>query len=511
MRRFVFGLAATAVAVSTLWASAADAGKASDTLVWATDRENPITDSSYLNTRELVVIGSLIFDRLVHLDDKYDPVPLLAESWTWSSDTALDLVIRKGVKFHSGKDLDAEDVAYTLNFIVDPVNGSLNRSYLSWIKKAEVLDKHKVRLVMDKPFPTALVFLAGAGNILPKGHYEKAPARADGKKDFGAVPADGTGPYKVTEMKPGQSILMERNPAYWEGGPKSKPPIGKILFRTIKDSNTRAAELMTGAIDWIWDVPKDEAERMQRAPNLTIENAKTLRISYLSFDAKGRSPDKRFMDKRVRQAVMHAINRNSLVDNLVGAPSQLIHSPCHPDQFGCSENVTKYDYNPDKAKKLLAEAGHPNGFEFDLHAYRERHITEAVIGDLVRVGLKPRLVYLQYGPLVQAIHKGQVAVVNLTWGSSSIPDVSASAGHFFTGTPDDLAQDPEVMAAINLANGTIDPVKRAAIWETALKRIADEAYWVPMFTYAKYYAYSKTLDFKATSDEIPQFYKAKWK
>ena len=82
MRRFVFGLAATAVAVSALWTPAADAGKANDTLVWATDRENPITDSSYLNTRELVVIGSLIFDRLVHLDDKNDPVPLLAESWT---------------------------------------------------------------------------------------------------------------------------------------------------------------------------------------------------------------------------------------------------------------------------------------------------------------------------------------------------------------------------------------------------------------------------------------------
>ena len=201
MRRFVFGLAATAVAISALWAPPASAGKANDTLVWATDRENPITDSSYLNTRELVIIGTLIFDRLVHLDDKYQPVPLLAESWKWENDTTLDLNIRKGVKFHSGKDLDAEDVAYTLNFIVDPTNGSLNRSYLSWIKKAEVLDKHKVRLTMDKPFPTALTFLAGSGNILPKGHYDKAPPRADGKKDYGAVPSDGTGPYKIGELK----------------------------------------------------------------------------------------------------------------------------------------------------------------------------------------------------------------------------------------------------------------------------------------------------------------------
>jgi len=511
MRRFVYGLAATAVAVSALWAPPASAGKANDTLVWATDRENPITDSSYLNTRELVIMGSLIFDRLVHLDDSYKPVPALAESWKWENDTTLDFNLRKGVKFHSGKELDAEDVAYTLNFIVDPAHSSLNRSYLREIKKVDVLDKYKVRVNFEKPFPTALIFLAGAGNILPKGHYDKAPARPDGKKDYGAVPSDGTGPYKVAELKPGQSILLEKNTNYWEGSPKGKPQIGKILFRTIKDSNTRLAELMTGAIDWVWDVPKDEAERMMRAPNLTIEKAKTLRFSYLIFDATGRSPDKRFMDKRVRQAVFHAINRKSLVDNLVGAPSQVIDSPCHPDQFGCSENVTKYDYNPEKAKKLLAEAGHPNGFEFDLHAYRERYITEAIIGDLVRVGLKPRLVFLQYGPLVQAVHKGQVAAANMTWGSSSIPDVSASTGHFFTGSPDDLSQDKEVIETIKQANSTIDPDKRAALWEKALKRIADEAYWVPLFTYAKYYAYAKDLDFKASSDEIPKFYQAKWK
>jgi peptide/nickel transport system substrate-binding protein len=94
MRRYVFGLAATAIAVSALWGPPAQAGKANDTLVWATDRESPITDSSYLNTRELVIIGSLLFDRLVHLDDNYKPVPALAESWKWENDTTLDFVIR---------------------------------------------------------------------------------------------------------------------------------------------------------------------------------------------------------------------------------------------------------------------------------------------------------------------------------------------------------------------------------------------------------------------------------
>src|SRR5690606_615368 len=99
----------------------------------------------------------------------------------------------------------------------------------------------------------------------------------------------------------------------------------------------------------------------------------------------------------------------------------------------------------------------------------------------------------------------------LTWGSNSIPDVSASTGHFFSGTPDDLSQDKEVIAGIKEANGLIDPEKRKAVWHKVLSRIADEAYWVPIFTYAKYYAYSKDLDFKASSGEIPKFYRTKWK
>ena len=206
MRRFVMGLAAAALlgAVS----GPAEASKKDDTLVWATDRENSITDSSYLNTRELVIIGSLIYDRLVHLDETYKPRPLLATAWKWENDTTLDLDIRKGVKFHNGKELDADDVVYTLSFIIDKANASFNYSFVSWIKSAERLDTHKVRLNLHKPFPTALTFLAGSANIMAKGHYDGAPKQPDGKKDYGAVPAYGTGPYTVAEIKPGESILM---------------------------------------------------------------------------------------------------------------------------------------------------------------------------------------------------------------------------------------------------------------------------------------------------------------
>ena len=118
---------------------------------------------------------------------------------------------------------------------------------------------------------------------------------------------------------------------------------------------------------------------------------------------------------------------------------------------------------------------------------------------------------MQYSAYNQAITKGQVTAANGTWGSSSIPDISAATGYFFTGTSEDMTKDAETMRRIAEADGTIDPDKRKALWREIQVRIAEEAFWVPLFTYAKFYVYSKDLNFKATSDEIPQFYRARWK
>ena len=129
---------------------------------------------------------------------------------------------------------------------------------------------------------------------------------------------------------------------------------------------------MTGAVDWLWDVPTDQAERIKANPAIVVENAKTLRVAYLAFDVLGTSGQKFFTDKRVRQAIAHAIDREAITKNLVGPASEVIHAACHPDQFACAADVPKYAYDPAKAKALLAEAGFAGGFEFDLYAYRER-------------------------------------------------------------------------------------------------------------------------------------------
>ncbi len=507
-------LAATAAALAALSAPAL-AGKADDTLTWSTDREVAVVDPYYNNTRELVIMGHLGWDALLFRNlETGEFEPLLATEWEWADNVTLDMTLREGVTFHDGSSFGPEDVVYTVNHVSNPDNGVLTTNNVKWMKSAEATGENTVRLHLHAPFPAALAYLAGAIFVVPEGHYDAAPDGPDGKKDFAAVDPVGTGPYKWVETKAGEFVRWEANADYFAGGPKGTPAIGNITFRTLKEPNTQIAELLTGGVDWIWDVPKDQAERLEGAGPVTVENAKTMRISYLTFDVAGRSDQDFFADKRVRQAVAHAIDRDAITRNLVGPASVVIPSACHPDQFGCAQDVPTYAYDPEKAKALLAEAGYPDGFEFDIYAYRQREFTEAVIGDLAKVGIRANLSFLQYRALRDLIWGGQTPIAHMTWGSNSIPDVSASTSHFFSGGKDDPSGpggDPEVVGSVERGDTTVEPADRAAAYKEALTRIAEEAYWVPMFTYAKYYAFSNDLDFVPTPDEIPRFYAASWK
>jgi len=510
MRSILTGLAAAVAAVS-LGVVPSYAGKSDDTLNWATDREVAVVDPYYNNTRELVIQGHMGWDGLLFRDATTGEFqPLLATKWEWKDNVTLEVDLREGVKFHDGSDFDADDVVYTVKHVSNKDNGVLTFRNVGWMKEAEKLASHKVRIHLHKPFPAALAYLSNAVFIVPSGHYDNAPNKADGKKDFGAVKPVGTGPYKMTELKAGEYILWEKHSDYFKASPKGQPTIGKIRFRTIKEGNTQLAELLTGGLDWIWDVPKDQAERLQEQGQVTVENAKTMRVSYMAFDVDGDSGQKFFTDKKVRMAVAHAINREAITKNLVGPASSVIHSACHPDQFACTQDVAKWNYDPEKAKALLKEAGYPDGFEFDIYAYRQREYTEAVIGDLARVGIKAKLTFLQYRKLRDLVWKGQTPINHMTWGSNSIPDVSAITSHFFSGGRDDPAKDDDVIKALAEGDTSTNPEARKMAYKKALAKISAELYWLPMFTYAKYYVYSKDLDFQTTPDEIPRFYSAKW-
>ena len=511
LRHILKGLPIAAVALG-ISAGAAMAGKANDTLVWATDRESAVADPYYNRTRELVIIGNTVWDNLLLRNPKTgDYEPNLAKSFKWVDPVTLDMELRTDVKFHDGSPFGPEDVIYTVAFTTNKDHGVVTLKNVDWMKSVEKTGPSSIRIHLHKPFPAALAYLGQAVPIIKRGHYDNAPQTKEGKPDYAAVKPNGTDPYMITEVVPGEKIVMKKYAGYHKGGPKGTPQIGNLVYRTIKEGNTRIAELMTGGIDWIWDVPKDQAEKLKASGQVTVENAKTLRISYIAFDVDGSAGIKAFQDVRVRRAFAHAINRQSIVDNLIGKPSQVINTPCHPDQTGCVQDVKGWSYDPAKAKQLLKEAGYEKGFEFPIHAYREREFTEAVISDLAKVGIKAKLNFMQYKALREVAQKGETAAHHMTWGSYSIPDASGCAGVFFSGGKDDPANDPKVIELITKAGNVTDLAHRKALYKQAFEIISDQVYWLPMFTYAKFYAYNKNLDMTITSDEIPRFYTAKWK
>ena len=489
----------------------AHAGKKDDTLNIAFSKELESLDRYFNTAREGVVVARHVYDNLLYRDPvTYEYKGLIAESFEWNGPQEMDIKIRKGIKFHNGQDLTAEDVAYTLNFAANPDNKVHTQRYSSWIDHVEQTGPYAVKIVLKTPFPAALEFLSGANPIYPKAYYE-----AKGPAGFGTAPV-GTGPYKVTQVIPGQKIVMVKNDDYFKDSPKGQPTIGKIVWRTLPEINTQMAELMTGALDWVYLIPQDQAKMLEMNPDLNVVAAETMRVAFLQFDSANRSGKEHGMDNpfaklEVRQAVNHAINRKAIAKNLVGGQSRPIHSACFPSQFGCEQDLKTYEYNPAKAKALLAKAGYPDGFEFTLYGYRDRPMAEAMVGDLAAVGIKAKLMMMKYSALREKARAGKVPVQFLTWGSYSINDISAITSYYFEFEADDTTRDPMVRDLLMEGDTSIDTARRKEVYSKALKQIAEQAYWCPLYTYVSNNCFTKDLEFTPYPDAVPRFFQARWK
>lgn len=500
-----------AMAIAAMLCVPAWAGKKDDTLNIATTKELETLDRYFNTAREGIIFARHVYDNLLYRDPKtYEYKGLLAKSYKWIDNLNLAIELRQGVKFHNGADMTADDVVATLSYAADPANKVKTQRYSNWIKEVVKVDKYNVKIVLHKPFPAAMEFLSGANPIYPKDYYAKV-----GPEGFGVKPI-GTGPYKLTELVPGKKIVLEKNEAYFAGSPKGMPSIGKIIWRTLPEMNTQVAELMTGGLDWIWLVPPDQAKKLAEMDQLTVIAAETMRIGYLTFDAANRSEKEHgmknpFKDVKVRQAVSHAINREAIAKNLLGGNSRPIFSPCYPTQVGCTQDVATYPYDVAKAKKLLAEAGYPDGFDITLFGYRNRPYAEAIVGDLKAVGINAKLTMMKYSALREKQRAGKTPMEFLTWGSYSINDVSAIVSHFFQFEADDMSRDAEVRDLLKEADAEIDVPKRKALYAKAIKIITAKAYWAPMFTYVSNNCFTKDLSFTPYPDAVPRFFLAKWK
>ena len=359
---------------------------------------------------------------------------------------------------------------------------------------------------LKRIFPAALEYMAMTLPIWPKAYRERVGADAYSKAPV------GTGPYKITKVDGVSEIDLERNDAYFDG-PKGHPQIAKITIEEVADGTTEITDILSGRADWIWQFNPDQFDNISRIPTLQAVRAESMRIGYIQFDAAGRTgADNPLTKQKVRQAIAHAIDRVTIARQLVQGGSRVLDAACYPTQFGCDQAVaTKYDYDPELAKKLLAEAGYPDGFDTELVTYILPQYSGAIQNYLKAVGINARISQLQIGAVVQRTISGQNPMTSGTWGSFSINDVSAILPFFFGGGDNDYARDKTVQALVEAGGSTTDADERRKDYTQALRRISEQMYWLPLHTYVTTYAFSRQLNFKPYPDELPRFFLASWK
>ena len=507
VRKMVRGVGIVFAAIGILLdPGAAFAQKANDT--FRVIINEPISSLDYYMGAERmnIIMSHHLYDTLIYKHPGTGEfVPALAESYEVVDGKTIEFAIRQGVKFHNGETMTADDVVYTLNKVSDPAFGALYKIAVQWIDRAEKVGDWRVRLHMKEPNPVALEWLAGFIPIYPQAYYEKV-----GREGMATRPI-GTGPYQLESVDPGSYWKLKRFEEHFKGSPKGNA-IGSIEFRLIPEVNTQITEMMVGGADFTWGFPPDVAKRLQGRPGIEVHNVPILRIVYMLVNLKKDSPLK---DVRVRRAIMHAIDRDKIMKTFVGSGSQVIHSPCNPVQFGCATEVTKYNYDPERARALLVEAGYKDGFELDMlvaiNPTTSRAIQEALIANLSAVGIRLNITSQHWAAARESWIGKTYPLMLMGWGSWGISDVAMMTSEFFNGGDVDLVDDERVVSLIAKGDSEIDRKQREQYYAEAIGRIADEAFFLPLWTYNVNYAVSKDVSVTIQPDEIARFFNATWK
>jgi len=286
--------------------------------------------------------------------------------------------------------------------------------------------------------------------------------------------------------------------------------------RDLVRPDALAAELdalLGGRADWIWDFTPDKFNTVATTPGLQAVAAETMRVAYIDMDSAGRSgPDNPLTKTQVRQAIAMAIDRAAIVKQYLLGQARVLDTPCYPTQFGCDQSsAADYDYNPAKARQLLADAGYASGFPTELVSYLLPEWTVAVQTYLKAVGIDASIAQLPVADALRRNAEGESPMSMGSWGSYSINDVSAFMPYFFAGGPNDYTRDPAIEALVRQGGSVTDLDQRRKAYSQAIKLITAPAYFLPLFSYVKTYGFSRSLAFKPSPDELPRFYLSSWK
>lgn len=372
-------------------------------------------------------ISGKIFNGLTKYDKDLNLVGDLAERWSISKDgKEIIFYLRKGVKWHDGVELTADDVVFTYNAVTNPKNPTPYSSNYGPVKEVKALDKYTVRVIYEKPFAPALE--AWGMGILPKHLLEDKELF---NSHLNRTPI-GTGPYKMKEWITGQRVILEKNKEYFEG----EPFFERFITRIIPDPSTMFLELRFGGIDYMALSPaqyKYYKDKPYFKKYFNVFIYPSFGYTYIGYNLS----NPLFSEKKVRQAIAHAINKKEIIEGVLLGYGNPCTGPFPPTSWAYNPNVKDFDYNPEKTKKILYDLGWRVGEDGVLHKDERKFsfvllvnqgnearlkTAQIVKEQLKKVGIDVKIRVLEWQSFLELVTKRQFQAVLLGWGLSRDPD-----------------------------------------------------------------------------------------
>lgn len=430
-------------------------------------------------------IAEHMIENLIYLAEDGTLQPALAESWEPSEDgLSWFLNLREGVSFHDGTPFNAEAVKYNLDRFMakgdfEGEDPAVFAFLLGRVTAVEVVDEYTVEILLSDVFAPIASHLSHSFI----GMHSPASLEALGADENVEAPV-GTGPFKYVSWDRGEQIYMERNDDYWGGA----PTLDSVTFKFVPEAGSRVIMLETGEVHAIMAVPPTDISRLEAEADIDVVFQNSVRVIYIGFNLD----DDKFTDVRVRQALNYAINKDAIIETIfqgVGEPSS---APIVPAIFGYTQ-VGPYEYNPERAVELMAEAGYPDGFDIELFHPTGRYpqdatVTEAVQAMLAEVGVNASLTTYDWGTYLDTVivepNQAEHDAYMLGWGtvtldadyglfalfhSSQWPPVGNNVSYY--------AND-EVDALLDEARITPDRGVREGLYREAIQLIWNDAPWI---------------------------------
>ena len=468
-----------------------------------------------------------VYETLTGRNKDLSLAPLLATSWKQVSPAVWRFELRKGVKFHDGTPFTADDVLFSLARAAG--DGSDMKSNTNDIKEVRKVDDFTVDIETKAPFPVLPDVLSTVMIMSKKwcieNKAEKPVDRRKGIENTASFKANGTGPYRLRERQPNVRTVFVRNPAYWG---KIEGNAQEVIFTPIANPATRVAALVSGEVDVMEPIPVQDIPRVNASPNARAVVGPELRTIFLGMDqkrdellyssVKGKNP---FKDKRVRQAFYQAIDINGIQRTVMRGAARPTGLMVGPGINGWTEAQDKrLPFDPDGAKKLLADAGYPNGFEVTMNCPNDRYVNDAqvcqaVAANLARIGVKINLAAETKGTYFPKILRRDTSFYMLGWTPSTYD--SHNAMNALMRCPDDKTGDgqfnlgsycnPKFDELTVKVQSETDKPKRDAMIKEAFQVHMDDIGHLPLYQQSLAWGVSKKVTLVQMADNYMPF---KW-